>query len=152
MSNQKEEKRPDKEAQRIGVFICDCGSNIAGHIDCADVTQYASTLPGVVYAKENLYTCSEAGIGEIKNGIKENDLTRVVVASCSPRTHQPLFSSSCGEAGLNPYLFEMANIRDQCSWVHMGDREGGTEKAKDWYAWRWPRRLSLSHSRISKRR
>jgi heterodisulfide reductase subunit A len=95
------------------------------------VTQYASTLPGVVYAKENLYTCSEAGIGEIMNGIKDNDLSRVVVASCSPRTHQPLFSSSCGQAGLNPYLFEMANIRDQCSWVHMGDREGGTEKAKD---------------------
>ena len=131
MSDKTEKKQRDTEVQRIGVFICDCGSNIAGHIDCADVTQYASTLPGVVYAKENLYTCSEAGIGEIKNGIKENDLSRVVVASCSPRTHQPLFSSSCGEAGLNPYLFEMANIRDQCSWVHMGDREGGTEKAKD---------------------
>ena len=136
MSKQKEEKRPQTgkegaEAQRIGVFICDCGSNIAGHIDCAEVTRYASTLPNVVYAKENLYTCSEAGIGEIMNGIKDNDLSRVVVASCSPRTHQPLFSSSCGQAGLNPYLFEMANIRDQCSWVHMGDREGGTEKAKD---------------------
>ncbi len=136
MSKQKEEKRSKTdrkgaEAERIGVFICDCGSNIAGHLDCAEVTQYASTLPGVVYAKENLYTCSEAGIGEIINGIKDNDLTRVVVASCSPRTHQPLFSSSCAQAGLNPYLFEMANIRDQCSWVHMGDREGGTEKAKD---------------------
>ena len=95
------------------------------------MTRYASTLPGVVYAKENLYTCSEAGIDEIKNGIKGNDLNRVVVASCSPRTHQPLFSSSCAEAGLNPYLFEMANIRDQCSWVHMGNKEGGTEKAKD---------------------
>ena len=131
MSDKKEEKKQGSEETRIGVFICDCGSNIAGHIDCADVTKYAATLPGVVYAKENLYTCSEAGIGEIMNGIKENDLTRVVVASCSPRTHQPLFSSSCAQAGLNPYLFEMANIRDQCSWVHMGDREGGTEKAKD---------------------
>lgn len=148
MSDTKEEKRPQiaqiaqiekeraregerAEAQRIGVFICDCGSNIAGHLDCPDVTQYASTLPGVVYAKENLYTCSEAGIDEIMNGIKENDLNRVVVASCSPRTHQPLFCSSCAQAGLNPYLFEMANIRDQCSWVHMGDKEGGTEKAKD---------------------
>jgi heterodisulfide reductase subunit A2 len=136
MSDQKEEKRPQTEKdgaepQRIGVFICDCGSNIAGHLDCADVTRYASMLPGVVYAKENLYTCSEAGIDEIMNGIKENDLNRVVVASCSPRTHQPLFSSSCAQAGLNPYLFEMANIRDQCSWVHMGNKEGGTEKAKD---------------------
>ncbi len=131
MSEKKEEKKSKKEAQRIGVFICDCGSNIAGHLDCAEVTRYAETLPGVVYAKENLYTCSEAGIGEIINGIKDNDLTRVVVASCSPRTHQPLFSSSCAQAGLNPYLFEMANIRDQCSWVHMGDKEGGTEKAKD---------------------
>jgi len=131
MSDQKEEKRSKEETERIGVFICDCGSNIAGHLDCAEVTRYASTLPGVVYAKENLYTCSEAGIGEIMNGIKENDLSRVVVASCSPRTHQPLFSSSCAQAGLNPYLFEMANIRDQCSWVHMGDKEGGTEKAKD---------------------
>ena len=131
MSDKKEEKQSNAEAQRIGVFICDCGSNIAGHLDCPEVTRYASTLPGVVYAKENLYTCSEAGIGEIMNGIKENDLNRVVVASCSPRTHQPLFCSSCAQAGLNPYLFEMANIRDQCSWVHMGNREGGTEKAKD---------------------
>ncbi|MCK5313161.1 MAG: CoB--CoM heterodisulfide reductase iron-sulfur subunit A family protein [Desulfobacteraceae bacterium] len=121
-----EENKP-----RIGVFICDCGSNIAGHLDCAEVTEYAATLPNVVFAKENLYTCSEAGIEEIKKGIKDHNLTRVVVASCSPRTHQPLFSSSCGEAGLNPYLFEMANIRDQCSWVHMGAREVATDKAKD---------------------
>jgi heterodisulfide reductase subunit A2 len=121
-----EENKP-----RIGVFICDCGSNIAGHLDCAEVTEYAATLPNVVFAKENLYTCSEAGIEEIKKGIKDHDLTRVVVASCSPRTHQPLFSSSCGEAGLNPYLFEMANIRDQCSWVHMGARDIATSKAKD---------------------
>ena len=143
MSQKKEEKQSQiaqikkaregerAETQRIGVFICDCGSNIAGHLDCPDVTRYAATLPGVVYAKENLYTCSEAGIGEIMNGIKENDLNRVVVASCSPRTHQPLFCSSCAQAGLNPYLFEMANIRDQCSWVHMGNHEAGTEKAKD---------------------
>ncbi|MFW5970961.1 MAG: CoB--CoM heterodisulfide reductase iron-sulfur subunit A family protein [Desulfovermiculus sp.] len=116
---------------RIGVFICDCGSNIAGHLNCREVTDYASTLPGVVYAKENLYTCSEGGIQEIKKGIQEHNLNRVVVASCSPRTHSPLFSSSCAEAGLNPYLFEMVNIRDQCSWVHMGDQEGATEKAKE---------------------
>lgn len=125
---------PSKTEQkdlRIGVFICDCGSNIAGHLNCREVTEYASTLPGVVYAKENLYTCSEGGIQEIKKGIQEHNLNRVVVASCSPRTHSPLFSSSCAEAGLNPYLFEMVNIRDQCSWVHMGEQEGATEKAKE---------------------
>lgn len=120
-----------KENLRVGVFICDCGSNIAGHLDCKSVTEYAATLPGVVYAKENLYTCSESGIGEIQQAIRENNLNRVVVASCSPRTHQPLFASSCQEAGLNPYLFEMVNIRDQCSWVHMGKRDIATAKAKD---------------------
>lgn len=120
-----------KENLRVGVFICDCGSNIAGHLDCKSVTEYAATLPGVVFTKENLYTCSESGISEIKNAIKENNLNRVVVASCSPRTHQPLFASSCQEAGLNPYLFEMVNIRDQCSWVHMGKRDIATSKAKD---------------------
>jgi len=124
-------KKPQEEELRIGVFICDCGSNIAGHLDCSSVTEYASSLPGVVYAKENLYTCSEAGIGEIQKGIKEQNLNRVVVASCSPRTHQPLFQNSCAAAQLNPYLFEMVNIRDQCSWVHMQDREDATRKAKD---------------------
>jgi heterodisulfide reductase subunit A2 len=124
-------KKPQEEELRIGVFICDCGSNIAGHLDCASVTEYASNLPGVVYAKENLYTCSEAGIGEIQKGIKEQNLNRVVVASCSPRTHQPLFQNSCAAAQLNPYLFEMVNIRDQCSWVHMQEREDATLKAKD---------------------
>jgi heterodisulfide reductase subunit A len=119
------------EDLRIGVFICDCGSNIAGHLDCSAVTDYAATLPGVVYAKENLYTCSEGGISEIQKGIREHNLNRVVVASCSPRTHQPLFQSSCAQADLNPYLFEMVNIRDQCSWVHMQEEENATEKAKD---------------------
>ena len=131
MSEKSTEKQDMPEDIRIGVFICDCGTNIAGHLDCESATTYAATLPGVVYAKENLYTCSESGIAEIINGIKEQDLNRVVVASCSPRTHQPLFQSSCAQADLNPYLFEMTNIRDQCSWVHMQDREGGTEKAKD---------------------
>ena len=131
MNEKSTEKQDVPEDVRIGVFICDCGTNIAGHLDCDSVTRYAATLPGVVYAKENLYTCSESGIGEIQNGIKEHNLNRVVVASCSPRTHQPLFQSSCSQAGLNPYLFEMTNIRDQCSWVHMQDHEGGTEKAKD---------------------
>ncbi|MBW1827885.1 MAG: CoB--CoM heterodisulfide reductase iron-sulfur subunit A family protein [Deltaproteobacteria bacterium] len=131
MKEKSTEKQGALENVRIGVYICDCGTNIAGHLDCESVTRYAATLPGVVYAKENLYTCSESGIAEIQNGIKEQNLNRVVVASCSPRTHQPLFQSSCSQADLNPYLFEMTNIRDQCSWVHMGDREGGTEKAKD---------------------
>ena len=116
---------------RIGVFVCDCGSNIAGYLDCPDLAEYSKTLPNVVYVKENLYTCSEAGINEIKNAIKEEKLNRVVVASCSPRTHEPLFRESCAEAGLNPYLFEMVNIRDQCSWVHMQERDDGNQKAMD---------------------
>ncbi len=124
-------KETQGQVPRIGVFVCDCGSNIAGHMDCTGVTEYARTLPHVVYAKENLYTCSESGIVEIKSAIKKENLNRVVVASCSPRTHHPLFSSSCAEAGLNPYLFEMVNIRDQCSWVHMGEREVATQKAKE---------------------
>jgi heterodisulfide reductase subunit A len=116
---------------RIGVFVCDCGSNIAGYLDCPDIAEYAKTLPNVVFVKENLYTCSEAGINEIKDAIKDEKLNRVVVASCSPRTHEPLFRESCAEAGLNPYLFEMVNIRDQCSWVHMQEREDGNQKAMD---------------------
>jgi heterodisulfide reductase subunit A len=116
---------------RIGVFVCDCGSNIAGYLDCPDIAEYAKTLPNVVFVKENLYTCSETGINEIKDAIKEEKLNRVVVASCSPRTHEPLFRESCAEAGLNPYLFEMVNIRDQCSWVHMQERQDGNQKAMD---------------------
>jgi len=131
MSEEESVKKEKSEKPRIGVFICDCGSNIAGHLDCKAVTEYAAKLPGVVCAKENLYTCSEAGIGEIQQAIKEHKLNRVLVASCSPRTHQPLFQSSCAQAGMNPYLFEMANIRDQCSWVHMQEREEATDKAKD---------------------
>lgn len=130
MSGKSNDKKDAAKDVRIGVFICDCGTNIAGHLDCAAVTRYAAQLPGVVYAKENLYTCSESGIAEIQKGIKEHTLNRVIVASCSPRTHQPLFQSSCAQADLNPYLFEMANIRDQCSWVHMQQREEATEKAK----------------------
>jgi len=116
---------------RIGVFVCHCGSNIAGLLDCAGLAEYASGLPNVVFTKNNLYTCSEAGIAEIMNAIKEHGLTRVVVASCSPRTHMPLFKSACAEAGLNQYLFEMANIRDQCSWVHAQDRDLAMVKAED---------------------
>lgn len=115
---------------RIGVFICDCGSNIAGYLDMKQLVEFAKTLPNVAFVQENLYTCSEGGINEIKEAIPRNNLTRVVVASCTPRTHEPLFMSACEEAGLNPYLFEMANIRDQCSWVHMQQKEAGTERAR----------------------
>ncbi|MCU0598064.1 MAG: FAD-dependent oxidoreductase [Desulfobacterales bacterium] len=131
MSNQEATKNEKSDDLRIGVFVCHCGSNIAGFVDCHDIYEYAKDLDNVVYAKENQYTCSESGIAEIQQAIKEHGLNRVVVASCSPRTHQPLFSSSCAEAGLNKYLFEMVNIRDQCSWVHMQEKEKGTAKAKE---------------------
>jgi len=124
---------PEKSDQdiRIGVFICHCGSNIAGYLEMEELEESARTLPHVTFVQRNLYTCSETGINEIKKGIEEQGLNRVVVASCTPRTHEPLFRSSCQEAGMNPYLFEMVNIRDQCSWVHMREREAGTLKAKD---------------------
>jgi heterodisulfide reductase subunit A len=119
------------QALRIGVFVCHCGSNIAGVVDVPKVVEYAKTLPDVVFVENNLYTCSNDAQDRIKQLIGEHRLNRVVVASCSPRTHEPLFRNTCREAGLNPYLFEMANIRDQCSWVHMAQRGPATEKAKD---------------------
>ena len=123
---------PDKKEDiRIGVFLCHCGSNIAGYLDMEELEEFSRKLPHVTFVLRNLYTCSEGGINEIKKAIEEQNLNRVVVASFTPRTHEPLFRSSCGEAGLNPYLFEMVNIRDQCSWVHMKEQEAGTTKAKD---------------------
>jgi len=116
---------------KTGVFICHCGSNIAGYLDMEALDDYTQTLPNVTFVQRNLYSCSEGGINEIKKAIEEQNLNRVVVSSCSPRTHEPLFRSSCEEAGLNPYLFEMVNIRDQCSWVHMQQQADGTAKAKD---------------------
>ena len=116
---------------RIGVFVCRCGINIAAYIDVPAIVEYAKTLPGVSYAEENMYTCSSDGLNKIKEAIKKYSLERVVVASCTPRTHEPLFQVTCEEAGVNKYLFEMANIRDQCSWVHMKEPEKATEKAKD---------------------
>jgi len=116
---------------RIGVFICHCGSNIAGYLNMTELADYVETLPHVAFVQRNLYSCSEGGINQIKDAIKAKNLNRVVVSSCSPRTHEPLFRSSCEEAGLNRYLFEMVNIRDQCSWVHMKEQEDGTAKAKD---------------------
>ena len=119
------------EELRIGVFVCHCGINIGGVVDVPAVVEYASTLENVVHAEHNLYTCSSEGLEAIKSAIHEYELNRVVVASCTPRTHEPLFRATCKEAGLNPYLFEFVNIRDQCSWVHMHEPELATEKAKD---------------------
>ncbi|MEM2321524.1 MAG: CoB--CoM heterodisulfide reductase iron-sulfur subunit A family protein [Candidatus Bathyarchaeia archaeon] len=119
------------EEPRIGVFICHCGINIGGYVNVPEVTEYAKTLPNVVYVENNLYTCSEDTQKRIKEKIIEYNLNRVVVASCTPRTHEPLFRETVREAGLNEYLFEMANIRDQCSWVHMHEPKAATEKAKD---------------------
>jgi len=116
---------------RIGVFVCHCGTNIAGVVNVPSVVEYAKTLPNVVYADNNLYTCSNDTQEVIKEIIKEHNLNRVIVASCTPRTHEPLFRNTIREAGLNQYLFEMANIRDQCSWVHMMEPEKATEKSKD---------------------
>jgi len=121
----------EEEEPRVGVFICHCGVNIGGVVNVPTVVNYARTLPNVAYAEDNIYTCSEAGLASIKQAIKEHHLNRVVVASCTPRTHEPLFRSACREAGLNHYLFEMANIREQCSWVHAHQAEKATKKAKD---------------------
>ncbi len=119
------------EEIRIGVYVCHCGLNIAGSVDCEEVAKFAATLPHVVLSKDNRYTCSDPGQELIKNDIKEHKLNRVVVASCSPRLHEPTFRRACEEAGLNKYLFEMANIREHCSWVHLYEKEKATEKAKD---------------------
>ncbi len=119
------------EPVRAGVFVCRCGTNIAGIVDVPAVVEFAKTLPGVVYATENLFSCSQdtqEGMAEI---IKKERLNRLVVAACTPKTHEPLFQETATSAGVNKYLFEMANIRNQCSWVHSGDPELATEKAKD---------------------
>ncbi|MHA2295488.1 MAG: FAD-dependent oxidoreductase [Candidatus Hodarchaeales archaeon] len=121
----------DTDQPRIGVFICDCGSNIAGFIDTKAVTEYAKDLENVVIVDNNKYTCSAPALAIIKESILKYELTRVVVASCTPRTHEPLFRRTCEEMGLNPFLFEMANLREHDSWVHMKSPEEGTEKAKD---------------------
>jgi len=125
------ERDVSQEEPRIGVFVCRCGTNIGSVVNVPKVVEYAKTLPNVVYAEENLYTCSQDAQKLIAEKIRQHNLNRVVVASCTPRTHEPLFRETVQEAGLNPYLFEMANIRDQCSWVHMHEHEKATEKAKD---------------------
>ena len=130
----KERKFPEEKQlspdPRIGVFVCHCGINIGSVVNVPNVVEYAKTLPGVTHAQEMLYACSSDSQVTIKDAIAKNDLNRVVVASCTPRTHEPLFQNTCREAGLNPYLFELANIREHCSWVHMKEKERATEKAK----------------------
>jgi heterodisulfide reductase subunit A len=128
---QKTEQVKPAEDIRIGVYVCHCGLNIAGSVDCEEVAKFAATLPHVIVSKDYRYTCSEPGQELIRNDIEEYKLNRVVVASCSPRLHEPTFRRVCEEAGLNKYLFEMANIREHCSWVHLHDRKSATEKAKD---------------------
>ncbi len=125
------EKDVAGQEPRVGVFVCHCGTNIAGVVNVPAVVEYVRTLPNVVYAENNLYTCSNDTQELIKEKINEHNLNRVVVASCTPRTHEPLFRNTLRETGLNPYLFEMANIRDQCSWVHMHEPQKATEKSKD---------------------
>ena len=121
---------PDKDL-RIGVFVCECGVNIAAALDCKEVAEFVGKLPDVVFSVVNKYTCSEPGQQEIKNAIAEHKLKRVVVAACTPRMHEPTFRQCVSEVGINPYLMEMANIREHCSWVHSTDKKRSTEKAKD---------------------
>jgi len=119
------------ERPRIGVFVCDCGINIAGVVRVPEVVAYANTLPYVEYVQENLFTCSQDTQEKMKEVVREHRLNRIVVAACTPRTHEPLFQETLVESGLNKYLFEMANIRNHDSWVHAGDPDAATVKAKD---------------------
>ncbi len=141
-----EEYPPEKDVEgqdpRIGVFVCHCGKNIGGVADVPSVVEYARTLDNVVYAEDNLYTCSVDTQDQIAAMIKEHDLNRVVVSSCTPRTHEPLFRDTCRKAGLNEYLFDMANIRDHNTWVHMDEPETATEKAKELT------RMSIARARL----
>ena len=114
---------------RTGVYVCHCGTNIAATVDVAAVADYARRLEGVVLARDYAYMCSDPGQALIKRDIQENGLNRVVVASCSPLMHEPTFRRACEEAGLNPFYFQMANIREQCSWV-IDDRQRATTKAR----------------------
>jgi len=119
------------EEARVGVFVCDCGSNIAGFIDVPALVEYARALPHVVYSDEGRWSCSVDYLAKLQGAIKEHELNRVVIASCTPRTHEPLFKNSVKEAGLNPYLLEFVSIREQVSWVHMKEPLAATAKAKD---------------------
>ena len=131
MSHGEKKTGGTSEELRIGVFVCDCGLNIAGTVDTAAVAAYAETLPHVAAVVRNRYTCADPGQHEIKNAIREHGLNRVVVASCTPLMHEPTFRACVASEGLNPYLLEMANLREHVSWVHAADKEGATRKAKD---------------------
>ncbi len=122
---------PNSEDLRIGVYICHCGTNIAGVIDPSEVAEWASHLPGVVRATETLYACADSGQSLIKEDIKKYNLNRVVVSACSVRMHENTFRGAVQEAGLNPFLMEMANIREQCTWAHGQDKAGALKKSKD---------------------
>ena len=140
---------PEKEVKitdepRIGVLICHCGINIGKYIDIPEVIEHIKTLPNVVFCEDNLYSCSSDSQARIKEVVNEYELNRFIVASCTPRTHESLFQETCQEAGLNKYLFEMVNIRDQCSWVHMTEKEKATEKANDLI------RMGVAKSRLLK--
>ena len=120
-----------EEELRIGVYICHCGSNIAGVIPPKEVADFAAELPSVVRSTDTMYACADSGQRLIKDDIKKYNLNRVVVSACSVRMHEPTFRAAVAEAGLNPFLMEMANIREQCTWAHGHDPEGALKKAKD---------------------
>jgi heterodisulfide reductase subunit A len=143
---EKEEVTPEatpeeKEEKRIGVYVCHCGLNIGSVVDCKAVAENISKLDDVVVSDDVMYACSEPGQQKIKNDIKENKLNRVIVASCSPKLHEPTFRATCEDAGLNKYLLDMANIREQDSWVHLHEKEEATRKAEDLVA------MSVARSR-----
>ena len=119
------------EDPKVGVFVCHCGANIGRVVDVPDVVEYAKTLPGVVHAQESLFACSTDNAQQISDTIREKGLNRVVVAACTPRTHEPLFRDTCREGGINQYFYEMANIREHCSWVHSKESKKATQKAKE---------------------
>ena len=119
------------DALRIGVYVCHCGSNIAGVVPPPEIADYAARLPGVVHATDTLYACADSGQNLIKADILKYNLNRVVVSACSVRMHEPTFRAAVAEAGLNPFLMEMANIREQCTWAHGHDKAGALAKAKD---------------------
>ena len=138
------EKKVGDEETKIGVFVCNCGTNIGSIVNVPEVAAMARTLPGVTYVEENLFTCSQDSQDKIKETIKREGLNRIVVAACTPRTHEELFQETLRDAGLNKYLFEMANIRNQCSWVHSNEKDKATAKAKDLV------RMSVARSRLIK--
>ena len=127
----RKQHEPEKEVARVGVYVCHCGLNIAKTVDCEKVAAFAEGLENVTVSKDIAYACSEPGQQEIKDDILGHGLDRVVVASCSPRLHEPTFRQMLQSVDINPYLMEMANLREQCSWVHMQEPEAATQKAMD---------------------